>query len=116
MVSLYRPAILPPNMPVQFDVILPAMHALGLPFPLGGTSNHFKASVLKSIGRGMPIMSQKTPILGLRLAQYGFRERPIDRPDVLKAADDHPCLDSAAHRWIKGYMQTVLVPARLNRR
>jgi glycosyltransferase XagB len=27
---------------VQFEVILPAFTALGLPLPLGGTSNHFR--------------------------------------------------------------------------
>ena len=33
-----------------FEVALPAMARLGLPFPLGGTSNHFRTAVLRQIG------------------------------------------------------------------
>jgi cellulose synthase/poly-beta-1,6-N-acetylglucosamine synthase-like glycosyltransferase len=34
----------------HFDVFLPKLATLGLPLPLGGSSNHFKTSVLREVG------------------------------------------------------------------
>jgi cellulose synthase/poly-beta-1,6-N-acetylglucosamine synthase-like glycosyltransferase len=49
---------------LQFRVLLPAMMAMGLPAPLGGTSNHFRSMRCVRLARGIPTMSRKTPILG----------------------------------------------------
>ena len=35
----------------QFDALLPGLAALRLPFPLGGSSNHFRTAVLRRVGR-----------------------------------------------------------------
>lgn len=42
-----------------FEITLPAMARLGLPFPLGGTSNHFRTDVLGPWAAGTPIMSPR---------------------------------------------------------
>lgn len=33
-----------------FDVLLPGLDRIGMPMPLGGTSNHFRTAVLRDIG------------------------------------------------------------------
>jgi len=37
-----------------FDVMLPGLERLGVPMPLGGTSNHFRTSLLRAIGAWDP--------------------------------------------------------------
>jgi glycosyltransferase XagB len=34
----------------QFDAFLPGLAALGLPLPLGGSSNHFRTAALRRVG------------------------------------------------------------------
>ncbi|MFZ0650956.1 MAG: glycosyl transferase family 2, partial [Pseudolabrys sp.] len=34
----------------HFDVFLPKLAALGLPLPLGGSSNHFRTATLRKVG------------------------------------------------------------------
>ena len=43
-----------------FDGVIPAFARWRFPVLLGGTSNHFRTKVLRSIGLGIPIMSRKT--------------------------------------------------------
>lgn len=99
---------------VQFDVLLPALNRLGLPFPLGGTSNHFKVDVLKAIGAWDAHNVTEDADLGLRLAQFGYTSGLIAPP----THETPPALSRTwipqRTRWIKGYMQTVLVHTRMN--
>ncbi|HTM79490.1 glycosyltransferase [Asticcacaulis sp.] len=99
---------------VQFDVLLPALHALHLPFPLGGTSNHFKSDILRAIGGWDAFNVTEDADLGLRLAQLGYKTGMITSPTL----ETPPSLSQAwipqRTRWIKGYMQTFLVHTRLN--
>lgn len=101
---------------VQFAVLLPALSRLGLPFPLGGTSNHFKADVLKAIGAWDAHNVTEDADLGLRLAQFDYTSGLI-------APATHETPPSLSRtwipqrtRWIKGYLQTLLVHTRLNTR
>ena len=50
-----------------FDHILPAFERLGLPLPLGGTSNHFRVSALKAAGAWDPYNVTEDADLGVRL-------------------------------------------------
>ncbi len=99
---------------VQFDVLLPALNALQLPFPLGGTSNHFKAEILRAAGGWDAYNVTEDADLGLRLAQLGYTTGMIRSPTV----ETPPFLSQTwipqRTRWIKGYMQTLLVHTRLN--
>ena len=65
----------------QFDVFLPGLAALRLPFPLGGSSNHFRTSVLRRSAAGIPTMSPKTPISAfVCIASATARRRCRRRP------------------------------------
>lgn len=99
---------------VQFDVLLPAMNALGLPFPLGGTSNHFKSEVLKTIGGWDAYNVTEDADLGIRLAQYGYSLGLISAPTFETPPKDARTWIPQRTRWIKGYIQTLLVHTRLN--
>ena len=56
-----------------FDVYLPGLSAWRLPLPLGGSSNHFRASVLRRIGAWDPYNVTEDADLGMRLARFGYR-------------------------------------------
>ena len=52
-----------------FDGLLPALDRLKLPIPLGGTSNHFRASALKWLMAWDPFNVTEDADLGIRLAR-----------------------------------------------
>lgn len=63
-----------------FEVILPALARLGLPFPLGGTSNHFRVEVLRQVGGWDPWNVTEDADLGYRLWRRGWRLGVISAP------------------------------------
>ncbi len=99
---------------VQFDVLLPALNALRLPFPLGGTSNHFKADVLRTVGGWDAFNVTEDADLGLRLVQMGYQTGLITSPTIETPPVFCQTWIPQRTRWIKGYMQTLLVHTRLN--
>jgi len=95
-----------------FHVTLPAMAQWGLPFPLGGTSNHFRTEVLRKIGGWDAYNVTEDADLGFRLWRRGYRSGVLTRP-----TDEcpPPSLESwlpQRTRWLKGYMQTIGVHTR----
>ena len=52
--------------------------SLNLPVPLGGTSNHFRTAILRSIGAWDPHNVTEDADLGLRLARAGYLTGMID--------------------------------------
>jgi glycosyltransferase XagB len=99
-----------------FDGLLPALARLGLPVPLGGTSNHFPKAVLEQLGGWDPYNVTEDADVGLRIARAGlavsmvrsttWEEAPIAfRPWLYQRT-----------RWMKGWMQTWLVHMREPRR
>ncbi len=99
---------------IQFDVLLPALHAMHLPFPLGGTSNHFKADILRAVGGWDAFNVTEDADLGLRLAQLGFKTGMIAAPTLETPPVRSQAWIPQRTRWIKGYMQTLLVHTRFN--
>ncbi len=102
----------------HFHVILPWLRALGLPLPLGGTSNHFRIDALRVVGAWDPFNVTEDADLGLRLARKGYRTGVLPRLSTLEeACADYGCWRNQRARWIKGWLQTFLVhqraPARL---
>lgn len=63
-----------------FETVLPGMARLGLPFPLGGTSNHFRVDVLREIGGWDAFNVTEDADLGFRLWTGGWRLGVISRP------------------------------------
>ncbi len=95
-----------------FGAMLPGLDRLGLPIPLGGTSNHFRVDALRKLCGWDPYNVTEDADLGLRAAVEGHRVAVID-----SATDEEACARlrpwiRQRTRWIKGYMQTMLVHTR----
>ncbi|MEO1067074.1 MAG: glycosyltransferase family 2 protein, partial [Pseudomonadota bacterium] len=95
-----------------FDGFLPALAAWKLPIMLGGTSNHFKASVLRSMGAWDPHNVTEDADLGIRLNRFGYRADVIDHPTFEEAPSDFLVWLKQRTRWFKGWMQTTIVHMR----
>lgn len=96
----------------QFEVLLPALARLGAPFPLGGTSNHFRASLLRAVGGWDAWNVTEDADLGFRLAAEGYRMDLLDAPTREPAPDTLNDWIPQRSRWVKGYMQTFGVQSR----
>jgi glycosyltransferase XagB len=100
----------------HFDVFLTGLAALRLPFPLGGSSNHFRTSVLRKIGAWDPCNVTEDADLGIRLCRLGYRAAALASVTYEEApARFWPWLRQRT-RWYKGWMQTWLVHMRHPRR
>ena len=96
----------------QFDCLLPALEKLGLPMPLGGTSNHFRREALADCGGWDPHNVTEDADLGIRLARRGWRTGTIASTTWEEApARLMPWLRQRT-RWLKGWMQTYAVHTR----
>ena len=96
----------------QFDAFLPGLAALGLPIPLGGSSNHFRTSVLRQLGGWDPYNVTEDADLGIRLCRFGYRTAVVASSTYEEApAYIRPWLKQRT-RWFKGWMQTWLVHMR----
>ena len=99
-----------------FGTMLPGLDRMGLPIPLGGTSNHFRVPELRALIGWDPHNVTEDADLGLRAAVEGFRVGVIDSDTEEEAcAEMRPWIRQRT-RWIKGYMQTALVHMRSPRR
>jgi len=95
-----------------FEVTLPAMAQLGLPFPLGGTSNHFRVDVLRSIGGWDAWNVTEDADLGFQLWRNGWRLGVLRRPTHETPPGGLYDWLPQRTRWLKGYMQTWGVHTR----
>lgn len=95
-----------------FDLFLPGLHAFGTPIPLGGTSNHFRTSVLKEVGGWDPFNVTEDCDLGERLARRGYRTHILDSTTWEEANSHVGNWIRQRSRWVKGYIQTHLVHTR----
>ena len=95
-----------------FGLMLPALASLNLPLPLGGTSNHFRTSILRKIGGWDPYNVTEDADLGLRLARLGFRTGVVESLTYEEANTQLVNWLRQRARWIKGFMQTWLVHMR----
>jgi cellulose synthase/poly-beta-1,6-N-acetylglucosamine synthase-like glycosyltransferase len=100
----------------HFDVFLPKLATLGLPLPLGGSSNHFKTSVLRKVGGWDPYNVTEDADLGMRLARFGYRCGVIDSTTYEEAPATVKRWLGQRSRWLKGWMKTFLVHMRHPRR
>jgi len=96
----------------QFDVFLPALTALGMPLPLGGSSNHFRIDALREVGSWDPFNVTEDADLGLRLARLGYRAIAVASPTYEEAPPQLGAWLRQRTRWLKGWMQTWLVHMR----
>jgi len=97
---------------VLFDVFNKGASAVGLPFFLGGSSNHFRVSALRAVGAWDAYNVTEDADLGLRLARRGYAIRTFSSRTQEQAPTRFSALVAQRTRWMKGWMQTALVHCR----
>jgi glycosyltransferase XagB len=95
-----------------FDQVLPGLERLGMPIPLGGTSNHFRTDVLRELRAWDPFNVTEDADLGIRIGQKGYRVGVVDSTTFEEASCRTGQWIRQRSRWMKGYMQTLLVHTR----
>ncbi|MGV8928915.1 MAG: glycosyltransferase family 2 protein [Brevundimonas sp.] len=95
-----------------FEAVLPGMARLGLPFPLGGTSNHFRVDLLREVGGWDAWNVTEDADLGFRLWSRGLRLGVLRRPTWEAPPAGFPHWLPQRTRWLKGYLQTWGVHTR----
>lgn len=116
---LFRPAVRTDILDRQFaaeyaglfEIVLPGMARLNLPFPLGGTSNHFRVDVLRQVGGWDAFNVTEDADLGFRLWRHGWRLDVILSPTFETPPGALKLWLPQRTRWLKGYMQTLAVHA-----
>src|SRR6478672_5366583 len=95
-----------------FETTLLGIARLGLPFPLGGTSNHFRTDVLSAVEGWDAWNVTEDADLGFRLWTRGWRLGVISRPTWETPPGGLDNWLPQRTRWLKGYMQTWGVHTR----
>ncbi|MFJ9627214.1 glycosyltransferase [Streptomyces sp. NPDC101175] len=95
-----------------FDLMLPGLARLGLPVPLGGTSNHLRTDVLRRVGGWDAWNVTEDADLGLRLAATGHRVAIADSTTWEECPARPWAWIMQRTRWLKGYLLTGLVYTR----
>lgn len=95
-----------------FETALPGIARLGLPFPLGGTSNHFRTDVLSAVEGWDSWNVTEDADLGFRLWSRGWRLGVLSRPTWETPPGGLDNWLPQRTRWLKGYMQTWGVHTR----
>ena len=99
-----------------FGRLLPVLADHRLPLPLGGTSNHFRTSVLRAVGGWDPFNVTEDADLGLRLARHGYETGTLGSLTYEEANTRLPNWMRQRARWLKGFLATWLVHMRDPRR
>jgi cellulose synthase/poly-beta-1,6-N-acetylglucosamine synthase-like glycosyltransferase len=95
-----------------FRMLLPMLALMRLPMPLGGTSNHFKTSILKETGGWDPHNVTEDADLGMRLYRRGYRCGVLSSQTLEDAPVTAATWLHQRTRWFKGWLQTWLVLMR----
>ncbi|MEI8177988.1 glycosyltransferase family 2 protein [Aestuariivirga sp.] len=95
-----------------FGELLPMLANHNLPLPLGGTSNHFRMDVLRSVGAWDPYNVTEDADLGLRLARLGYDTGVLDSFTFEEANTRLGNWIRQRARWLKGFLMTWLVHMR----
>jgi cellulose synthase/poly-beta-1,6-N-acetylglucosamine synthase-like glycosyltransferase len=96
----------------QFEVLLRGMGRLGLPLPLGGTSNHFRTDVLRAVGGWDAWNVTEDADLGIRLARLGYACKTMESVTLEEAPPALRDWYPQRRRWLKGWMQTLVTHTR----
>ncbi|MGO4527037.1 glycosyltransferase [Microvirga sp. 2MCAF35] len=95
-----------------FDVFNPGLADIGSPIPLGGTSNHFRTSVLKAIHGWDAWNVTEDADLGLRLARLGYEVGDLPSSTLEEAPGTLGAWMRQRTRWMKGFVQTATTHSR----
>ncbi len=97
---------------IDFELVKPAMAALGIPLPLGGSSNHFRTQSLRDVGGWDAWNMTEDADLGLRLARLGYEVSMITPLTREMAPDCFAIWLPQRTRWIKGFLMSWAVLMR----
>jgi len=95
-----------------FDFFLPGLVDVGLPVPLGGSSNHFPTKLLRDIGAWDPNNVTEDADLGMRLHRAGYQTALMDSTTLEEANSDFVNWMRQRSRWGKGYFISWIVLMR----
>jgi cellulose synthase/poly-beta-1,6-N-acetylglucosamine synthase-like glycosyltransferase len=95
-----------------FSFFLPGLASMRAPIPLGGTSNHFRRLVLRSLGGWDPYNVTEDADLGIRMYREGYTVRILESITLEEANSDFVNWVKQRSRWYKGYLQTFFVHMR----
>ncbi len=93
---------------ILFDYVIPMLVKFNFSIPLGGTSNHFKTSVLKEIGGWDALNVTEDAELGIRIKSSGFKVGIIDSYTLEEAPIHVRVWIKQRMRWMKGHLKTYL--------
>ncbi len=96
----------------QFGLMLPLLARLNLPMPLGGTSNHFRVAALKEVGGWDAYNVTEDADLGVRFARLRYRTATLPSRTLEEAPHRLGPWLRQRTRWMKGWMQTLIVHNR----
>jgi cellulose synthase/poly-beta-1,6-N-acetylglucosamine synthase-like glycosyltransferase len=97
---------------LRYELTLPGLARLGLPVPLGGTSNHFRTDVLRRLGGWDAWNVTEDADLGMRTRALGYEVDVIDSVTWGEAPTQLRPWVRQRTRWFKGFMLTHLVHTR----
>lgn len=95
-----------------FDLILTGLQSIVAPIPLGGTSNHFRISVIKELHGWDSFNVTEDCDLGIRLVKHGYQTAMINSTTLEEANSNLFSWINQRSRWIKGYIQTYFTHMR----
>jgi cellulose synthase/poly-beta-1,6-N-acetylglucosamine synthase-like glycosyltransferase len=95
-----------------FEVINIGLADLHLPFPLGGSSNHFRTSVLRKLGGWDAWNVTEDADIGCRLARFGYRAETFNSTTYEEAPVNLKAFFGQRQRWCKGWYQTLFTLCR----
>ena len=95
-----------------FTHFLPVLANFGCVIPLGGTSNHFRADILRKLGAWDSHNLTEDADLGIRLAYFGYRTEMITPPTFENAPHWLKIFLRQRIRWQSGHIQTISVHLR----
>ncbi len=97
---------------LRYELTLPGLVRLGLPVPLGGTSNHFRTTVLRELGGWDAWNVTEDADLGMRCSALGYRVEVADSVTYGEMPHRIGAWTKQRTRWLKGFMLTALVHTR----
>ena len=95
-----------------FNLILPGLGKMGMPVPLGGTSNHFRTDTVVKLGGWDAYNVTEDIDMGIRIARRRLQVRLMDSVTWEEANSHLGNLIRQRSRWKKGGMVTFLVHTR----
>ena len=95
-----------------FSFFLPGLVSLDAPIPLGGTSNHFRRSALRTLGGWDPYNVTEDCDLGIRMFREHYQIKVLESTTLEEANSDFVNWVKQRSRWYKGYLQTFLIHLR----